>query len=109
MKIDISGRHFQVTDGLKTHVADKADKLDKYGLKVEAMHVIFQVEKFQHVAEIVIRGKELRLTAKAKSTDMYAAFDKCFGSVQLQFSRLHDRVKDHKGRRYASKEKAEKE
>lgn len=109
MEIDISGRHFQVTDALKKYVSEKIEKLDKFALKIEGVHAVFQVEKFQHVAEIVIRGKNLRITAKEKSTDMYAAFDKCLGNIQLQLGRMHDRVKDHKGRRYTSEEKVTEE
>ena len=100
MEIDISGRHFHVTEALKQYVVEKIEKLDKYSLKLESVHVIFEVQKFLHISEITVLGKKLRLTAKEKSTDMYAAFDKSFGNIQLQFRRQHEKVKDNKGRRY---------
>jgi len=96
MEIDITGRHFQVTEPLKKYVTEKIEKLDKYSLKMESAHVVFEVQKFIHIAEITMLAKGVRLTAKAQSTDMYAAFDKCFGNLQLQMSRQHDRLKDHK-------------
>ena len=101
MEIDISGRHFHVTEPLKEYVDDKLRKIEKYSLKLESAHVILEVQKFHHIAEVTLRGKNLRLAAKEQSADMYAAFDKCFGNVQLQLRRQHDRVKDHKARRYA--------
>ena len=101
MEIDITGRHFHVSDALKEYVTEKVQKLDKYFLKLETAHVVLEVQKFHHSAEIMARGKNLRLTAKEESADMYAAFDKSFGNIQLQLRRAHDRVKDHKGRRYA--------
>ena len=100
MEIDITGRHFHVSEALKDYATQKALKLEKYSLKLEAMHVVLEVQKFQHIAEITLLGKHLRLTAKEKSTDMYAAFDSCFGNIQLQVRRQHDKVKDHKARRY---------
>ena|SRR3989338_1892337 len=103
MKIDITGRHFQVLDALNEYAAEKVKKLDKYSLKIEAAHVVFEVQKFVHASEIVLRGKNLRLTAKAESTDMYAAFDKSFDNLQLQIRRQHEKVKDHKARRYGVK------
>ena len=103
MEIDISGRHFQVTAPLKEHVSQKVKKLDKYSLKIESVHVVLGVQKFHHVAEITLLGKNLRLTAKEESADMYAAFDNCFGVAQLQLGRQHDRRKDHKARRYTVK------
>ena len=107
MEIDISGRLFHVTEPLKQYAKEKVEKLDKYRLKLEFAHVVFEVEKFRHIAEITLLGKNLRATAKEQSLDMYAAFDKCFGNIQLQLRRLHDKVKDHKGRRFATAESEE--
>lgn len=100
METDITGRHFQVTEGLKDHITERIGKLDKYRLKLEHAHVVLDVQKEHHIAEITLRGKNLRMTAKEQSIDMYAAFDKCFGNIQLQLGRQHDKVRDHKARRY---------
>ena len=104
MEIDISGRHFHITEPLKAYAGSKVKKLDKYSLKIESVHVVMEVQKFHHLVEITLLGKHLRLTAKEESADMYAAFDRCFGVVQLQLARQHDRRKDHKARRYTIKE-----
>ena len=104
MEIDISGRHFHVTDALRDYAKEKIKKLDKFALKLETVHVVFVVQKFLHITEIVLRGKKLRVTTKAESTDMYAAFDKAFGNVQLQLGKLHEKRKDHKARRYEAEE-----
>ena len=103
MKIDISGRHFQVMDRLKKYITEKIEKLGKYTLKLESVHVVLEVQKFHHISEITLLGKNLRLTAKNQSADMYSAFDVSFDNIQLQMQRQHDKVKDHKGRRYGIK------
>ncbi len=103
MKIDVSGRHFKVTAPLKAYIQEKVEKLDKYALKIESVHVVLEVQKFHHHAEITLLGKNLRVVAKSESADMYAAFDGCLGSIQRRLGRQHDRVKEHKGRRYAVK------
>ena len=100
MEIDISGRHFHVTEPLKKYALDKVKKLDKYSLKIETAHVIFDVQKFYQITEIVLSANHMRLAAKEQSTDMYSAFDKCFDNIQLQMRRQHDKRKEHKGRRY---------
>jgi putative sigma-54 modulation protein len=100
MKLDVSGRHFRVTEALKDYAVEKLQKLDKYSLKLESAHIVFEVQKFTHISEIVLRGKDLRLTAKATSLDMHSAFDKSFGGIQLQLRKKHERARDHKGRRY---------
>lgn len=107
MEIDITGRHFQITDGLKQHALDKLQKLDKYSLKIESIHVVMEVQKFHHICEITLNGKNLRTTAKEESADMYSSFDTCYGNIQLQLRRQHERVKDHKARRYEVEPTAE--
>lgn len=104
MKIDISGRHFKVTAPLASHIKEKIAKLDKYSLKLESVHVVLEVQKFRHISEITLLAKNLRLTAKESNLEMYAAFDESFENIQLQMARRHDRVKDHKGRRYGVKD-----
>ena len=101
MEIDITGRHFHVTEALKKYASEKIEKLDKYALKIETVHVIFDVQKFHQISEIVALGKNLRLTAKNEHEDMYAAFDASLANIQLQLGRQHDRVKDHKARGFA--------
>jgi putative sigma-54 modulation protein len=97
MEIDVTGRHFHVSQSLKDYAIEKVKKLDKYSLKIEHAHIIFEVQKFIHIAEITLRGKNMRMTAKEESADMYAAFDNCFGNIQLQMRRKHDKARDHRG------------
>lgn len=106
MKIDVSGRHFQCTPALKEYAEGKLQKLDKFTLKLESAHIIFEVQKFRQICEIILSGKNLRMKAKDESADMYAAFDACFQNIELQVRRQHDKVKDHKGRRYKAKGQA---
>ena len=109
MEIDISGRHFPVTEPLRKYIKEKIKKLEKYTLKLESVHVVLAVQKFHHISEITLLGKNLRLTAKNESAEMYAAFDMSFENIQLQMRRQHDKVKDHKGRRYGLKQGAKPE
>ena len=109
MKIDISARHFQLGGALKDHIEGKVDRLEKYSLKIEKAHVILEVQKFRQMAEIELSGKNLRLTAKSQDSDMYKAFDECFGKIQLQIQRKHDKVRDHKARRYTAKTSSKEE
>ena len=104
MEIDITGRHFKVTEPLARYIKEKISKLDKYSLKLESVHVVLEVQKFRHISEITLLCKNMRLTAKEHNLEMYAAFDESFYNIQLQMARRHDRVKDHKGRRYGVKD-----
>lgn len=95
MEISITGRHVALPETFKQHATEKLSKLDRYSLQIESAHLICRLEKFRYEAEITLTGKSLRFTAKDEDENWLAAFDKAFGRIQLQLSRLHDRVKNH--------------
>ena len=96
MKIDISGRHrYEVSDMLKDYVHEKISRLDKYTLKLEALHVIFKSEKVNQTCELVLLGKNLRLTATAATKAMQASFDAAVSNLENQLARYHEKIKHH--------------
>jgi len=60
---------------LKQYVVDKLEKLEKYMVKPEEIHVIMDVEKIRHSIEIVILANGSRITGKEVSEDMYSSID----------------------------------
>jgi putative sigma-54 modulation protein len=98
MQITIVGRHFDVTEPIKKYVDGKLLKLEKFSHKIKEAHIVLEVQKFRHIAEIVLYLKDFRLTATEESRDMYASIDKALGSLHKQLLKLRDRIKEHKAR-----------
>lgn len=98
MNIDITGRHFHITEGLRDHALARMGKLDKYTLKIEHAHIVFEVQKIQQVCEIVLTGKNIRMTAIEKSADIYVSFDRAIANLQKQLARYHEKLKSHRKR-----------
>ncbi|MFH0772522.1 MAG: ribosome-associated translation inhibitor RaiA [Candidatus Omnitrophota bacterium] len=96
MNIVITGRHFDITEGIKSHVNDKIVKLDKFFTKILEAHVILAVEKFRHIAEVTLMGKDLKITATETTSDMYASIDGAIGSLDKQLRKFHERLREHK-------------
>lgn len=97
MQIDISGRHkFKVSDMLRDYVEEKMPKLEKFSLKIETAHVVFEQEKVNQTCEIVLLGKNLRLTACETTTAMQASFDAALSNLVHQLERHHDKIKQHR-------------
>ena len=96
MNVVITGRHFEVTEGMKSHVNDKIIKLDKFYHRILEAHVILEVEKFRHIAEITVIGKHFKLTATEMTSDMYASIDMAIASLEKQLRKLHDKIKEHR-------------
>jgi len=96
MKIDIIGRdRFQVSEMLRGYTLGKLAKLERYALKVETAHVIYRSEKINQTCEIILQGKNLRLTAKETTTAAQASLDKAVMKLQHQLQRYHDKIKHH--------------
>ncbi|MBF0253505.1 MAG: ribosome-associated translation inhibitor RaiA [Candidatus Omnitrophica bacterium] len=100
MEIDISGRHtFEVSEMLRAYTLEKMTKLDKYSLKMESAHVVFHAEKINETCEIVLLGKNLRISAKETTRNMQASLDAAVHKLQKQLERYHDRIKDKRAPR----------
>jgi putative sigma-54 modulation protein len=100
MQIDISGRHkFKVSDMLRQYVEEKMPKLERFSLKIESAHVVFEQEKMNETCEIVLLGKGLRLTACETTTAMQASFDAALGNLMHQLERHHEKIKQHRHER----------
>lgn len=100
MNIDISGRHtFSISEMLKEYILDKVQKLDKYNLKIESIHVVFDVEKLNHSSEIVLVAKNIRMTAIETTTAAQASFDAALHNIENQLRRYHDKIKNHRNQK----------
>lgn len=103
MQITVVGRHFDTTEPIKKYVDSKLLKLERYAKKIREAHVILEVQKFRHIAEITLYLKYFKLTATEETRDMYASIDKALGSLHKQLLKLRERIKEHKARRVSGK------
>ncbi|NQU74056.1 MAG: ribosome-associated translation inhibitor RaiA [Candidatus Omnitrophica bacterium] len=97
MQITIVGRHFDVTEPIKRHVNKKLLKLERYAQKLREAHVILEIQKFRHIAEVTLYLKYVKLTATEESGDMHSSIDKVLGNLHKQLLKLRERLKEHRG------------
>lgn len=95
MNIQISGRHFDLTDALKEHVTDKLDTFSKYYDGITDIHVILEVTAGIEHAHIQLRGNHLKLDAKTKSHNMYSAFDDAAAILETRIRKFKDKLHGH--------------
>ncbi len=99
MQISITGRHVEITDGIRDHVHGRIQReLDDFP-RVNDVHVILMLEKYRHIAEIVLQAPpHIRVEAREDSTDMYYSIDRAVEKAARQLRRQYDRIHDHKAR-----------
>ncbi len=99
MEIEITARHVDVTDLVKDHARKRLDKIAGEFPRIETMHMILDVEKYRHMAEIVVQGRKmLRLEAREVSSDMYASIDAAADKIEKRLRRKTDIRKSKKSR-----------
>lgn len=85
--ITIQGIHLEVTDALREHVEQCAEKLSKYNTKNDLnLKVNLKVEtKDRFDVDVIVEGK--RITGSAVSEDMYVAISIAFENVETILAR----------------------
>lgn len=98
MAIEITGRHVDVTDSMRDYAGKRLSKLQSEFARVDKIHVILDVQKYVHMAEVIAHmGRQVRVEAKAESDNMYASIDEVVDKVAKQLRRSVDKRHEHKG------------
>lgn len=103
MKLQITGRHIEVTEAMKDYVEEKMDTLEKYAHKIVKVHVVMEVQNLSQKCEVNLEAKNLHLNAHAESKNMYESIGKCVDKLvhQLKHHKMNFADKNH---RLATKE-----
>ncbi len=95
MRISISGQHMDITDALRSHVAEKVEKIARHFDHVTHTHVVLHVEKTRHMAEATINTKGATMHASGTADDMYAAIDSMADKLDRQVLKRKEKLTDH--------------
>lgn len=106
MKLIINGRHIELTEGLKAHVAEKVARLEHNYDFIQELHVFLSVEKNPrisagHHAEATVVVSRAVLRVETASEDLYSSIDQLVDKVERVLTRhktkLLGRAKSSKG------------
>ncbi len=92
MQVQVTGKHIEITPGLRNFVAGKMAKLEDYYPAVKKVAVVLVVEKYRHTAEIHFHADGAEMSAKKTTKDMYASIDFCLDALEQQASKRKDRL-----------------
>ncbi len=94
-RLHITGRHVLVTEAMKNYAADKLSKVEKFQHHVIDIHITMDIQKLEHVVDIVMKFEHFKVKVHASSNDMYASIDKAIVRLQTLMRRWKDRIQDH--------------
>ena len=97
MQVQVTGKHIDVGDALRTHVTDKLDAaVMKYMDRATDALVVFSKEGHGFRAECTVRlGHNMTLQAHGEAGDIYASFDTAAERLEKRLRRHKRRLKDH--------------
>jgi ribosome hibernation promoting factor len=97
MVFEYTGRHVEVSPGIRGHVEDHFKKLSHiFNDSTARTHVIISVEKNRHIGEIVVHWRDHTLTAKDTNADMYMALTRAIAKIEKQAVKLKKKIIDRK-------------
>ncbi|MCK5840624.1 MAG: ribosome-associated translation inhibitor RaiA [Candidatus Sabulitectum sp.] len=95
MNIEISARHFEITDSLREHVDEKLSVMGKFYDGIDNVHVILDLSSGISRSHVQLRGDRLRLDSRSKGHDMYFSFDDCVSSLERQLKKFKETHHNH--------------
>ena len=96
MKITISGKNIDVTEGLKAAVNEKLGKLEKYFTPDTNVIVTLSVEKERQKIEVTIPVKGNIIRSEQVSNDMYVSIDLVEEIIERQIKKYKTKLIDKK-------------
>jgi putative sigma-54 modulation protein len=91
--VKVTGRHLQITDAINSYATRKIESLHLDYPKIIEAHVILEVEKYRHSAEIVlVCSNHITIEAREETDDMYAAIDEVTNKVLRQMRKYKTRL-----------------
>ena len=94
MKITISGKNIDVTEGLKAAVNEKLGKLETYFTPDTNVIVTLSVEKERQKIEVTIPVKGNIIRSEQVSNDMYVSIDLVEEVIERQLRKYKNKIAD---------------
>src|SRR5262245_9013400 len=98
MKIDMTGRHVEITPALREFVEEKLGKLERLLDTPLEAHVVLSINKHRQVAEIQIKTRTAVLSGAEETADVYASVGEVVDKLERQALRHKERLHDHRPR-----------
>lgn len=97
MRYQVTGKQIDIGEALRTHVTTElGDLLEKYSQRPTDAQVIFSKSAHEFACETIVHlSTGLTAQAKARATEIYAAYDDAAEKLDKQLRRYKRRLKDH--------------
>ena len=104
MKVEITGRHIEITPAIRTHVQKKLGKFTRILGDDVNFNVIISLEKERQNVEILLKSRSLELIGKGASNELYHSVMLAVEKLERQALKQKEKMID--GKRHKGREKS---
>jgi len=96
MMITVTFRRMEPTESLRAYAEEKLSKIKKYLDSPMEAHVVLEVEKFRHMADVTVNVDGTRIKAYEETEDMYSAIDMVMDKIENQVKKHRSRLRERR-------------
>jgi len=98
--VKVTGRHVSITEAIKDYAVGKVEHIHLDYPRIMEAHVILDIEKHRHFAEIILHcSNHITIEASHECDDMYAAIDGVTAKVAQQMRKYKTKIlRNHRPR-----------
>lgn len=96
MEIVVTFRRMEPVESLRVYAREKLSKLKKYlDIPIEA-HVVLEVEKFRHIADVTVNVDGSTIKGVEETDDMYSAIDQVMDKIEIQVKKHRSKIRERR-------------
>ncbi len=91
--IQVTGRHVSVTEAITAYAKSRVENLHLDYPRIIEAHVILDVEKHRHTAEVILHcNNHITIEASEETDDMYASIDGATAKIARQMRKYKTKI-----------------
>lgn len=98
MLFTITGKHIEITEAIRNHAKEKADKLPRFFSQISHVDVIIEASQgSMNQVEVIVRAEHFRdIVAKENGPDAYSCIDAAMHKLERQLKKIKEKQRDNK-------------
>jgi putative sigma-54 modulation protein len=93
MEITVTFRHMEPSESIRLYAQEKLSKIKRYLDSPMEAHVVLEVEKFRHIADVTLNVDGTRVKGVEETGDIYSAIDQVMDKIEAQVKRHRSKVR----------------
>ncbi len=97
MKVNLTGRHVDVSDDVREYIESKAAKLPRFYDRIHEIDVVLDHESEQFTAEMIVRtDRKHTFVARVTGPDTFVLIDLVVEKIERQLTKHKEKNRNHK-------------